>query len=123
MYTNINVPYFMVNVCQQLNKAGYEAFIVGGAVRDFLLGRENFDFDITTSALPDEILSVFPDARTFGSYGTMVINRENMMIEITPFRNDAPGRKPDYSFGGTLYTDLARRDFTINSMAYDPLKE
>jgi tRNA nucleotidyltransferase/poly(A) polymerase len=145
------VPVFIKEICKKLNSAGFKAYVVGGALRDMLLGRENPDFDIATSALPHEIASVFPDAIPYGDFGTMMVlrkesngtienenqelqnrkgiepgykNRKNLIkIEITPFRNDAPGRKPDYAFGGTIYTDLARRDFTINSMAYDPLSE
>jgi tRNA nucleotidyltransferase/poly(A) polymerase len=141
------IPAFIKEICVKLNTAGYRAYVVGGALRDMLLGRENPDFDIATSALPDEIASVFPNAVPYGNFGTMLVIRKNpikktscdrkrelnplednieetkIKIEITPFRDDAPGRKPDYTFGGTIYTDLARRDFTINSMAYDPLSD
>jgi len=144
------LPSFIKDICEKLNAAGFKAYVVGGALRDMILGRKNFDFDITTDALPQDIISVFPDAIPYGNFGTMLVLREKrdrlidsgnqelqdhrslepghkshagdfIKIEITPFRDDAPGRKPDYRFGGTIYTDLARRDFTINSMAYDPV--
>uniref|UniRef100_UPI001BD57686 CCA tRNA nucleotidyltransferase n=1 Tax=Tepidanaerobacter syntrophicus TaxID=224999 RepID=UPI001BD57686 len=56
-------------------------------------------------------------------FGTMLIVEDGIKVEITPYRNDAPGRKPNYTFGGTIYTDLSRRDFTINSIAYDPIED
>lgn len=117
------IPAFIKEIIIELKNAGFEAYIVGGALRDICLNRHNPDFDIATSALPTDIAAVFPDAKSYGKFGTMLIVRNNINIEITPFRDDAPGRKPNYSFGGNIYTDLSRRDFTINSMAYDPIAD
>lgn len=122
MNCKFSFPYFIIEICQQLKTNGFEAYIVGGAIRDTIMQKPCKDFDITTNALPQEIKSVFPDAKPYGNFGTMLLIRNGLKIEITPFRNDAPGRKPNYTFGGTIYTDLARRDFTINSMAFDPVE-
>ncbi|MGI6425047.1 MAG: CCA tRNA nucleotidyltransferase [Tepidanaerobacteraceae bacterium] len=116
----VKLPFFVKEICRRLKSSGYEAYIVGGTIRDLIIDRDNSDFDIATNALPNEIASVFPKARPYGAFGTMFLMVEGTKVEITPFRDDAPGRKPDYKFGGTIYTDLARRDFTINSIAYDP---
>lgn len=116
-------PNPIINACKKLSDSGYEAYIVGGAVRDAFLNKKNYDFDITTNAFPEEISKVFPKAKKYGDFGTMLVIEEDYKIEVTPYRNDAPGRKPHYIFGGTIYTDLSRRDFTINSIAYDPLKK
>ncbi|MCG0275475.1 MAG: CCA tRNA nucleotidyltransferase [Thermosediminibacteraceae bacterium] len=121
MELNLNIPDIVKQICHKFNAQGHQAFVVGGAIRDILLGRESPDYDIATDALPEKIASIFPDAIPYGNFGTMLLVRGDTKIEITPFRNDAPGRKPNYTFGGTIETDLARRDFTINSMAYDPL--
>lgn len=122
MSYKFSFPYFIKEICKQLNLSGFEAYLVGGALRDSIMQRPCKDFDIATSAFPNEIKSVFPDAKAYGNFGTMLLVRNRLNVEITPFRNDAPGRRPDYTFGGTIYTDLARRDFTINSMAFDPIK-
>lgn len=117
-----DLPYPVLNICSKLANNGFEAYLVGGAVRDMLLHRDNgdnIDYDIATNALPDEIKAIFSKAIYYGNFGTMLIHDNNIKVEITPFRDDAPGRKPDYTFGGNIYTDLSRRDFTINSMAID----
>jgi len=113
------IPSAVIHIITSLEAAGFKAYIVGGALRDIILGRHNPDFDIATSALPSNISSVFPNAIPYGDFGTMLVISDDIKVEVTPFRDDAPGRKPDYTFGGNIYTDLSRRDFTINSMAYD----
>jgi len=118
---NLSIPFIIKDICNKLKKSGFEAYIVGGSIRDIIMNRETSDFDIATSALPDQIASVFPEAKPYGDFGTMLVIAEGTKVEITPFRDDAPGRKPNYTFGGNIYTDLARRDFTINSIAYDPV--
>ncbi|MCR4429981.1 MAG: CCA tRNA nucleotidyltransferase [Tepidanaerobacteraceae bacterium] len=146
----LELPPLIKDICEKLNAGGFKAYVVGGALRDMILDRKNFDYDITTDALPHDIASLFPDAIPYGNFGTMLVLRKKsdrlidsgnqefqkneglepgfknhtdnlIKIEITPFRDDAPGRKPYYTFGGTIYTDLARRDFTINSIALDPV--
>lgn len=120
---NLSIPFFIKHICDELKKSGFEAYIVGGGIRDLIMDRENTDFDIATNALPGQISSVFPKAKPYGNFGTMLVIAEGTKVEITPFRDDAPGRKPHYTFEGNIYTDLARRDFTINSIAYDPLTD
>lgn len=121
MELNIKIPDIVKEICHKFNVRGYQAFVVGGSIRDALLGRESPDYDIATDALPEETISIFPEVTPYGNFGTMLLVRGDTKIEITPFRNDAPGRKPNYTFGGTIETDLARRDFTINSIAYNPI--
>jgi len=120
---SINIPCFIKDICEKLKMAGFEAYAVGGSIRDLIMNRESSDFDIATNALPNEIASVFPKAKPYGNFGTMLVIAKGTKVEITPYRDDAPGRKPHYTFGGSIYTDLARRDFTINSIAYDPIAD
>ena len=112
-----------------LEKAGYEAYVVGGAVRDFLLGKKPHDFDITTSAKPEETEEVFKDfliAEHGLKHGTILVVVNGMPIEITTFRTDgdySDKRHPDtVAFTTDLSEDLARRDFTVNALAYSPAK-
>ncbi|MFL0268438.1 CCA tRNA nucleotidyltransferase [Candidatus Clostridium radicumherbarum] len=113
-------------ILDTLNKNNREAFIVGGCVRDSLLKRELKDWDITTSALPDEIIELFPETIPTGiKHGTVtvVINKHN--YEVTTYRIDgeySDNRHPDkVTFTPSLKEDLSRRDFTINSMAYNKI--
>ena len=106
-----------------LKRAGYEAYIVGGSVRDYLLGLDSHDIDITTSAHPDEIKQVFADFRTIDTgirHGTVTILYEDLPIEVTTFRADGEyldHRRPkQVSFVRNLKEDLMRRDFTINEI-------
>lgn len=120
----INVPNNIKALLSKLHDAGYEAYVVGGCVRDTLLGNEPHDWDITTSAAPDEIRHVFryyPQILTGVKHGTVMIISNSEMIEITTYRIDgnySDGRRPDKVFFTTsVVDDLARRDFTINSCA------
>ena len=113
---------------RQLNQAGYAAYFVGGCVRDTLLGREIHDWDITTAALPDEIMQLFPHCIPTGiRHGTVTVLDGDAKAEITTFRRDGlyhDGRHPDsVSFVPNLEEDLSRRDFTINAMAMDETGE
>lgn len=107
-----------------LERAGYETWCVGGAVRDALLGHAHLDWDLATSARPNEIRKVFrrtvPVGIEFGTVG--VFDREGRMHEVTTFRHDVrtDGRHAEVEFGASLDDDLARRDFTINAIAYSP---
>ena len=112
-------------VIRTLEEAGYQACAVGGCVRDSLMGRTPKDWDVTTSALPEEIKSVFP--RTFDTgiqHGTVSVREQGRTYEVTTYRVDGTygdHRRPDYvKFTGSLREDLSRRDFTINAMAYHP---
>jgi tRNA nucleotidyltransferase (CCA-adding enzyme) len=115
---------FLLN---KLNSAGYEAYIVGGCVRDMLLGKTPNDFDITTSAEPEQIIEVFKEHKllTVGlKHGTVTVILDKIPYEITTYRIDkdySDNRHPDtVEFTKNLIDDLARRDFTINAMAYNP---
>ena len=124
MEGKITIPADVERCCARLRGAGHRACPVGGCVRDRLLGREPGDWDVTTSAAPEEILALFPHARlTGGTHGTVTVVTECRAVEITPFRAESgcsDGRHPDYvTFGVSLEEDLARRDFTINAMALD----
>ena len=114
----------MVDLAATLRAAGHQAWCVGGAVRDALLGHAHLDWDLATSARPEEVRKLFkrtiPVGIEFGTVG--VFDRENVMHEVTTFRKDVKtdGRHAVVEFGASLDDDLARRDFTINAMAFDP---
>ena len=112
---------------QRLQEAGYEAWIVGGCVRDFLLGRTPTDYDLTTSALPQETETVFAGEKLIETglrHGTVTVVLDGVPLEITTYRVDGgytDARHPDgVTFTRSLREDAARRDFTINAMAYAP---
>ena len=116
----------VIHILQILQNNGYEAYLVGGCVRDKIMNRQVHDYDICTSALPDEVKSVFAQQRTIDTglkHGTVtvVLNGEN--YEITTFRTDgdySDGRHPDsVKFVRNLKDDLLRRDFTMNAIAFD----
>ena len=114
-------------IIRQLEAVGYEAFAVGGCVRDALLGNQPADWDITTNARPETVKSLFP--RTFDTgieHGTVTVMDGSVGYEVTTYRIDGEyldHRRPEsVSFAGTLYEDVARRDFTINAMACHPDK-
>lgn len=98
-----------------------DAHIVGGYVRDLVLGVEPKDVDLTTSALPNEIKKLYPKNISLGEkFGTIIIKSETLEIEVTTMRSDmTSGRHPNVSFTDCIHTDLSRRDFTINAMALD----
>lgn len=105
-----------------LQNAGFQAFIVGGAVRDIVLGKEATDIDIATSALPEDVKQVFPKTIDVGiAHGTLVVLHQDVAIEVTTFRTDgdyADHRRPNgVVFVSSLEEDLKRRDFTMNSLA------
>ena len=111
----------------RLNAAGYEAFAVGGCVRDALLGLPPQDWDIATAALPREVETVFADCRVVETglrHGTVTVLFDGQPLEITTYRVDgtyADGRHPDgVTFTPSLSEDLKRRDFTVNAMAWHP---
>ena len=115
-----------LEVCQTLQSAGYEAYIVGGSVRDALLGRAVSDWDVTTDALPEQVQAEFRRTIPTGiQHGTVTVMVSHEPIEVTTFRGEGAytdGRRPDQvTFGVPLREDLARRDFVINAIAYDPI--
>lgn len=121
------LPLFVTKALSLLEEAGYEAFVVGGAVRDMLRGKDAHDFDITTSATPEEMKEVFKGFRTVETgilHGTLTVLIDDVPLEITTYRIDGgytDARHPDsVSFTRSLREDAARRDFTVNAMAYHP---
>ena len=121
------MPRAVQIIIQTLNRAGYEAYAVGGCVRDSLLGRVPKDWDVCTSALPEQVMAAFPGHKIYTvgiQHGTVVLPLEGENYEITTFRTDgaySDHRHPDeVRFVRSLREDLARRDFTINAMACHP---
>lgn len=127
MRFNIEVPAPVNYIIQELEKCGHEAYMVGGCVRDSVLGRKPHDYDICTSATPDEILQAFPYEEIIPTglqYSTVTILINKEPFEVTTYRIDgdySDNRRPDnITFTKNLVEDLRRRDFTINAMAYNP---
>lgn len=122
----MNMPNQVEYALNRLEKFGYESFVVGGAVRDFLLERSTSDYDITTSALPNEVIEVFKDFKVIETgikHGTVTVIIDSMPLEITTFRVDGKytdNRHPNsITFSKNITEDLSRRDFTINAIAYN----
>lgn len=122
------LPPFVQTALKQLHDAGFEGFVVGGSVRDLVLGREPKDFDVTTNATPEQIQATFADTLYNNAFGTVVVRVVDDAggrheVEVTPYRAEAEysdQRHPDaVKFGVSLEEDLKRRDFTINAMAYN----
>jgi tRNA nucleotidyltransferase (CCA-adding enzyme) len=122
----LDIPSEVVKIAKKLEDAGFETWCVGGAIRDNLLGVENHDFDLTTSAPPADIQKVFKRTVPVGiEHGTVaVLDGANHAHEVTTFRKDidTDGRHAVVEFGVSLMDDLARRDFTINAIAYHPIR-
>jgi tRNA nucleotidyltransferase (CCA-adding enzyme) len=118
-------PRAVRQIAEELNRAGHQAWAVGGAVRDRLLGIPGGDWDLTTSATPHEMRTIFRRTVPIGiEHGTVgVLARDGVMYEVTTFRQDVEtdGRHAVVAFAETLEEDLARRDFTLNAIAWDPL--
>ena len=120
------IPNEVLKIATKLEDAGYETWCVGGAIRDNLLGLQNHDFDLTTSAPPAEVQKIFKRTVPVGiEHGTVaVLDSANQPHEVTTFRKDihTDGRHAVVEFGVSLMDDLARRDFTINAIAYHPIR-
>lgn len=121
------LPEAVLRTLERLERAGHEAYVVGGAVRDDALGIEPHEYDVTTSALPEQVKAVFAGGRLIDTglrHGTVTLLEEGWPLEITTFRVDGEytdGRHPDQvRFSSSLREDLMRRDFTCNAMAWSP---
>ena len=115
------VPKFVETVIKKLKENNFQAYIVGGAVRDILMGEKPADFDITTSASPDDVIRLFERTVPTGiKHGTVTVLSEGKSIEVTTFRSElgySDNRHPDkVSFGVSVETDVLRRDFTVNAL-------
>lgn len=142
-----SIPPFVSHVTKQLQESGFEAYLVGGCVRDMLMGKTPKDWDITTNALPEQVQEVFTDLKTVyeNTFGTVTVlnmapekdsrlpaqagetpDKDNV-VQITTYRSEAgysDNRRPDsVSYETSLEKDLERRDFTMNAIAYDPVKD
>ncbi|OYV64621.1 MAG: hypothetical protein B7Z72_13025, partial [Gemmatimonadetes bacterium 21-71-4] len=122
-------PKPVLDIADKLERAGFETWCVGGAVRDALLGHQHLDWDLATAATPAQVRELFGQRRTipvgieFGTVG--VLDPDRTLHEVTTFRRDVStdGRHAEVEFGVSLDDDLARRDFTINAIAYSPRHE
>ena len=132
------IPGYVIELMNRFAEAGHEIYIVGGAVRDLLMGKEVDDWDFTTDATPKEMLKIIPDGFYDNNFGTVGVSRKHVtknpekldpeaqgeILEITTFRKEfgySDNRRPDkVVWGKNLDEDLARRDFTINAMALKP---
>ncbi len=126
-----DIPEEVSRVTKALKAAGYEAYLVGGCVRDLFMRRKPKDWDITTNAKPEEIIPLFPKTFYENDFGTVAVVNEDLgvdpslkIIEVTPYRQEgaySDHRRPDQvTFSDSIQDDLKRRDFTINAIAYDP---
>lgn len=123
----MTLPAPVAEALTRLERAGFEAYVVGGCVRDTLMGKTPDDYDICTAATPTETEAVFSDYHVLETglkHGTVTVRIDGMSLEITTFRTESSysdGRHPDaVAFTPSLKEDLARRDFTVNAMAYSP---
>ncbi len=122
------IPLEVRKISDTLETAGFEAYLVGGCVRDLVVGKEPKDWDITTNAHPDQIQALFPESFCNNDFGTVGVKNEETqdvrlkVVEVTPYRSEgtySDARRPDHvTFGVSLAEDLARRDFTINAIAF-----
>ncbi len=115
-------PRDMANsICDTLLRSGYQGLLVGGCVRDLLLGREPADYDVTTDATPEQVMALFPESIAVGAqFGVMLVPRNELKVEVATFRSDvgySDGRHPDsVVYSKTPQKDVQRRDFTINGL-------
>ena len=123
------IPPYVQNLMDRLENAGFEAWAVGGCVRDDALGITPHDYDLCTSALPDETRELFSDHDLVLAglkHGTVGVITDTDVVEITTFRTEgdySDNRHPGWvKFVPTIEEDLARRDFTVNAMAYSPIR-
>ncbi len=117
-----------VEILRRLAAAGFEAYLVGGCVRDLVMGCPPKDYDIATNARPDQVVELFPEGLTVGAkFGVVIVPREVGNVEVATYRSDgryADGRHPDeVRFASSAEADVRRRDFTVNGLLLDPLHD
>jgi len=127
----MQLPQTVSDFIQSIRLAGFEVYVVGGAVRNMMLGYQSTDWDFATNATPEQIIQLFPDSFYYNQFGTVTVkwpqnaptDDKIELFEITPYRTDhdySDNRRPDaVKWASTIDEDLSRREFTINSMAYD----
>lgn len=123
----MELPFQICEILERIERAGFSSYVVGGCVRDYLMGMTPHDFDITTSAAPNETKLIFADCRVIETgikHGTVTVLYKGISTEITTFRVDggySDGRHPDsVAFSRNIEDDLSRRDFTMNGIAFNP---
>ena len=124
----MKIPSYVLKIAQVLHKKGFEAWIVGGSIRDILIGKPAYDHDIATNATPDQVMSIFRRTVPTGvKHGTVTVLSGSESVEITTFRSDgiySDARHPDgVTYAKTIGEDLSRRDFTMNGIAYNPITD
>ena len=130
----INLPRHLAeDICRRFREAGHQAYLVGGCVRDILLGREPADYDVSTDATPDRVQQLFPHSIAVGAkFGVIVVlqdarTADSAQVEVATFRSDigySDGRHPDrVVYTSSAQEDVKRRDFTINALLFDPATE
>jgi len=116
-----------IDVVRRLHREGFQALLAGGCVRDMLLGRRPKDYDVATNARPDEVMALFPRTLEIGAkFGVVIVLARPQPVEVATFRSETgyqDGRHPETVTFTNAAEDASRRDFTINGMFYDPLKE
>lgn len=115
-------------IARQLREAGFQAFFVGGCVRDVVMGREPADYDISTNATPEQVVKLFPESLTVGAqFGVVLLPRQPVNVEVATYRSDGrytDGRHPaEVTYAETAREDVRRRDFTINGLLMDPVSQ
>ena len=119
------VPAAVAGLLGSLRTAGHAAYVVGGSLRDLVLDRRPADWDLATDARPERLVELFPGALYENRFGTVAVRRDGETFEITTFRTDhdySDYRRPErVEFGDTIEVDLARRDLTVNAMAWGAL--
>uniref|UniRef100_UPI004024CF0B CCA tRNA nucleotidyltransferase n=1 Tax=Candidatus Wunengus sp. YC65 TaxID=3367701 RepID=UPI004024CF0B len=125
-FSNMTIKQTAIEIVKTLQKHGYKAFFAGGCVRDMIMGKESEDYDIATSALPEDIMKLFERTIPVGvQFGVVIVVKEGHNFEVATFRTEGSytdGRHPDYVAFSTPEDDVKRRDFTINGLLYDPVK-
>ncbi|MEK6559196.1 MAG: CCA tRNA nucleotidyltransferase [Planctomycetota bacterium] len=115
-----------IDIVKTLQGNGYKAYFAGGCVRDMIMGRESADYDIATNALPNDVMHLFEETIPVGvQFGVVIVVKEGHNFEVATFRTEgsySDGRHPDYVAFSTPEDDVKRRDFTINGLLYDPVK-
>ncbi len=124
----MKIPGYVLRIAKELHRQDYEAWVVGGSIRDLLLGKPAYDYDIATNATPDRVREIFRRTVPTGiKHGTVTVLSGADSVEVTTFRSDgkySDARRPDsVTYAETILEDLSRRDFTINAIAYNPVAD